>query len=144
SWATRATATPSTARQGSTVALAAEVTSPTSVEGAVYVAVVNPARRTIYQQIFAGQTLAAGQRATYQMSVQIATTAATGTYVVRVGVFSSDGRSLYHWNSNAGSFSVVARTANGEPLLPEDEAGLDLSSADGSRTPATAVLRVTR
>ncbi|MBI4506969.1 MAG: hypothetical protein HY691_15675, partial [Chloroflexi bacterium] len=107
SFSSSATATPATPTPGSTVTLTAEVTSTTSVDAIVYVGVFSSGGAEVFQQIIENQTLAAGQRASYPLSFQAPQT--TGTYVVKIGVFSSpDARTLFHWNDSAGSFSVVA------------------------------------
>jgi hypothetical protein len=68
--------------------------------------IYNSAGQKVAQNPIGGQTFAAGQARDYSWPFLVPTSFPTGTYTVRIGVFSGDWATLYTWNSQAASFSV--------------------------------------
>ena len=83
------------------------LTSQTSSTVLVDVEIYSPAGQKVYQQAFSNQSFAAGQSQTYDVTWNVATTAPTGIYTVKVGIFSNDWKTLYSWNNNAIVFTVI-------------------------------------
>jgi hypothetical protein len=81
------------------------------MSGLIDVEVYGPNGTKVYQQVYDNQAFAAGQTRTYQPTWTVPTTAAAGTYTVKIGVFGAgDWDPLYAWNTAAASFSVSTMT----------------------------------
>ncbi|HKY50942.1 MAG TPA: hypothetical protein VJP45_06780, partial [Candidatus Limnocylindria bacterium] len=79
---------PTSVAAGGTVSITSRVTSATAATAIVSLYVYAPDGTTqLDQQWFENQVFAAGQERTYTVTWPVPSTAATGTYVVKVGVF---------------------------------------------------------
>jgi hypothetical protein len=72
----------------------------------VDIEVYNPSGSKVFQQFYDNQTFSAGQQRSYSSSWSVPTTAAQGTYTVKIGVFRVGWDTLYSWNNNAAQFVV--------------------------------------
>ena len=68
--------------------------------------IYDPQGRKVGQQVFTGQSFAAGQTRSYTLSWPVAANRRTGTYIVKIGIFNGSWSTLYLWVSSASSFSV--------------------------------------
>jgi hypothetical protein len=101
-FATNASAAPPSVTPGGTVNLTALVTSATATDALVDIEVTAPdGVTTVYQVWFDNQTFAAGEQRTYPAVWRVPTTAAIGTYALKVGVFAPAWAVLYSWSSPA-------------------------------------------
>ncbi|MGZ5380066.1 MAG: Ig-like domain-containing protein, partial [Mycobacterium sp.] len=105
-YTTSATATPSTVRVRNAVQLGIVVTSAVARSALVDVEVYGPTGVKVFQRAWDGQSFAAGQQRSYTASWSVPSNAATGRYVVRVGIFKPGWAGLYHWNSSAAQITV--------------------------------------
>ncbi|MBF6599352.1 MAG: hypothetical protein IVW36_02440 [Dehalococcoidia bacterium] len=71
----------------------------------VDIEVYGPSGRVL-QDVRTNQGFTAGVTRSFTMSWPVPADAAAGAYTVRVGIFSADWRTLYHWNSNAAVITV--------------------------------------
>ena len=60
----------------------------------------------IAQQIFHGQSFAAGEARDYRWDFGVPASFADGLYVVKVGVFSAGWSALHAWDDQAATFQV--------------------------------------
>ncbi|HUO56498.1 MAG TPA: hypothetical protein VMU27_03650 [Candidatus Paceibacterota bacterium] len=96
---------PSTAATGQAVAMNVSVADQDgSVANAtIDIEVYNSAGTRVYQKFYGEQNFGAGQSQSYSASW---TPPGTGTYTLKVGVFSGDWSTLYTWNNSAATISV--------------------------------------
>ena len=99
-----ATAAPNPVVQGNSTAVTATVadTAHTLSNGIVQVVVVDPSGNTVASQNFTGQSFAASQSQTYNLTF---VPASAGTFVVEIGVFSTTWQ-LWSWNASAAAVTV--------------------------------------
>ena len=99
-----ATVSPNPATQGSgtTVTTTVRDTANTLANGIVQVLVADPGGNTVASQNFTGQNFSTGQSQTYTLAF---TPSISGTFRVRVGVFSSTWQ-MWSWNDSAATFVV--------------------------------------
>lgn len=104
-FASSATASPNPVSAGTTTTISAPVTCNSGAlnNGIVDLEIYNAAGSRVAQQFWAGQSFTNGQTATYQMNWATNT---TGTYTIKVGVFTTDWAENLHWNNAAGTFTV--------------------------------------
>ena len=88
------------------MAINASVTSATAESVLVDIEVYGPTGAKVYQEYFDSQVLAAGETRSYPITWAIPGNAATGTYRVKIGIFSPGWGTLYEWNDSASQFSV--------------------------------------
>jgi hypothetical protein len=98
----------------------------------------------VYQNFMQGQTVSAGQTASFQNSW---TPSSTGTYTVEEGVFSDDWSENLAWNSTAATISVQNQAAPSSPTTPApvSTASLGATAANLTATvgtPATITAQV--
>lgn len=106
---TTASVTPGSVAKGQTVALSASLQSSTNATNMIVdLELYNAAGAKVGQSISQGQNFSAGTAAQYRWSYTVPTTAATGKYTLKVGVFSANWSSMQYWNNAAASFSVTA------------------------------------
>jgi hypothetical protein len=72
----------------------------------VDIEVYDPSGAKVFQQAYDNQSFAAGQTRSYSTSWGVPTTAAAGSYSVKIGIFSTGWGTLYSWNNGAAVFSV--------------------------------------
>jgi hypothetical protein len=67
----------------------------------------NASGHRIAHNIFPAQSFAAGIANSYVREYPVPFTLAAGIYTFKIGVFSNDWQTLYHWTNDAGSFVVI-------------------------------------
>jgi fibronectin type 3 domain-containing protein len=104
-----ATATPSTVGAGSTTTINATIncTAGALSSGIVDLEVYNAGGTRVGQQYWTGQNFTAGQSTNYIWNWS---TTNTGTYTVKIGVFTSGWASNPHWNAGATTITVSSPT----------------------------------
>ncbi len=70
--------------------------------------IFSAAGQRIAQKIFTGQSVAAGVPTAFTWDFLVPPTLPTGTYTVKVGVFSGDWATLHKWDNQAASLTVSA------------------------------------
>jgi hypothetical protein len=68
--------------------------------------VYNSSNQKVFQQYTPGQTFGTGETRTYDYFWTVPANQPSGTYTVKVGVFSTGWGTLYMWNNSATTFSV--------------------------------------
>jgi hypothetical protein len=106
-----ATVTPSSVAASQNVSIVTSVSSSQASTVLVDVEVYDPASAKVFQQSWDNQAFSAGRTQTYTSSWTPSSTAAAGTYTVKVGVFTPGWGSLLAWNNGAATFSVSAAAA---------------------------------
>jgi fibronectin type 3 domain-containing protein len=101
-----ATASPNPVAQGTPTTITAAITDATGTlaNGIVQILVVDSGGNTVASQNFTGQSFTTGQKQTYTLAF---TAAASGSFTVRLGVFSATWQT-WHWNNAAASISVTS------------------------------------
>jgi hypothetical protein len=101
-----ATASPNPVAQGKTTTITATITDTTGTlaGGIVQILVVDAAGNTAGSQNFTGKDFSAGQSQQFTLAF---TAAYSGTYTVRLGVFSATWQT-WHWNNAAASVNVTS------------------------------------
>jgi hypothetical protein len=113
-WTITASASPSRAIPGATETIRVNVSSQVARSGLVLIEIVDPSGRRVKQATFQSQSFDPSAAKTYPVQWVVPRDAAGGTYTVRAGVFAPDGRTPYHWNSQAATFTVSrSNTAQG-------------------------------
>jgi endoglucanase len=104
------TVSPTSAAPGGSVSITMTVTASTASTAIVSLNVYAPGGITqLDQQWFENQIFTAGQQRTYTVSWSVPSTAASGTYVVKAGVFPPGwAPKHYNWWDPIGSFNVTA------------------------------------
>jgi hypothetical protein len=128
-----AAASPNPVAQGKPTTITATVTDTanTLTNGIVQILVADPGGNTVASQNFTGQNFAAGQVQNYTLSF---TPAASGTFRVRLGVFSATWQT-WHWNDTAASIVV-----NSSLAFSSSAAAAPASVAQGSGTSIQAIV----
>jgi hypothetical protein len=111
SFSAGASSSQSSVSPGSTVSLTASVTASANATALVDLELVSPSGTKVFQQAWDSQSFSAGQTRTFTASWSVPSTAATGTYSVKVGVFAPGWASVYTWNDNAAQVTVAASNA---------------------------------
>jgi hypothetical protein len=111
---TASNASPTVVSKGQTVKLAASVQSSAAAGGMIVdLEVYNAAGAKVGQTFYQGQNFAAGQSLQYAWLYQPPTTAATGKYTFKVGVFTPGWSADVYWNNGAATFALS--TTGGTP-----------------------------
>jgi hypothetical protein len=99
-----ASASPNPVAQGSPTTITAAITDSTGTlaNGIVQILVSDSGGNTVASQNFTGQNFTTGQKQDYTL---VFTPGASGTFTVRLGVFSSTWQ-MWHWNNAAASITV--------------------------------------
>ena len=92
--------------RGGAITITARVTSKYAGNALIDVEVYNPSGQRVYQRSWDAQSFTAGQTRSYRPTWTVPTSAATGTYIVKIGVFSPGWGTLHHWNDRAVTFTV--------------------------------------
>jgi uncharacterized protein YfaS (alpha-2-macroglobulin family) len=74
--------------------------------GLIDIEIYDPNGQKVAQKSFDNENFAANTTRKFSMSWTAPSNAATGTYTVRIGVFSPGWGTLYSWNSSAATFRV--------------------------------------
>jgi hypothetical protein len=106
SWTESASTSPTTVARGGTVTITSTVTAPKATTALIDVEVYSPSGAKVFQKYYDNQSFTAGQTRTYKVSWQTGSRAPTGTYTVKIGVFSTGWGTLYDWNDTAATFTV--------------------------------------
>ncbi len=129
---------PTKPRMGSTVKIAAAVTSSTTRTVLVDIEVYGPNGQRVYQQFFDNQSLTAGVSKTFNGSWAVPKNAQSGSYVIKVGVFASGWGSLLSWNDSLATFSLGGRMTT-QALTSGSTSGALLAAVSSSgHSPAFA------
>jgi hypothetical protein len=107
SFTSGASVSASTVARGSSDTITASITSATATSALVDVEVYDPSWHKVFQQFWDNQSFSAGQTRTFTASWSVPTSAATGNYTVMIGVFSTGWGTLYNWNGNAATLTIV-------------------------------------
>ncbi len=107
SYTTTATVSPGSVNRGGSETITVAVKSTTTRTALVDVEVYGPAGYKVFQKYYDNQTLTAGVAKTYTQTWTVPSTAATGTFTVRIGIFQPGWASLLKWNANAAQFKVT-------------------------------------
>lgn len=106
-FATTAGVSRSSLAPGASETITASVKSVTASTVLVDVEVYSPSGSKVFQQFWNSQSFAAGQTRTYSAMWSTPATLAAGTYVVKIGIFSTNWATLYNWNNNAATLSIT-------------------------------------
>ena len=102
-----ATASPSSVAAGDTASISTSVSSSQASTVLVDVEIYDPSGARVFQQFWDNQSFTANQTRAFTTSWSVPATAGTGSYTVKIGVFSPGWGSLYTWNNQAAVFSVT-------------------------------------
>jgi hypothetical protein len=105
-WLTKASTSQITASPGGTARATVNVTSEVARSALVDIEIYDPSGKKVKQFIFDGQAFAAGGTKTYPVQWNLPGNSTTGTYSIRIGVFSVGWGTLYHWNHYGATFQV--------------------------------------
>jgi len=106
-YTTTAGAGPTTVVAGQTTQIDASVTSASAGSVLVDVEVYSPTGGKVFQKAWDQQTFTAGQRRTFTTPWTVPSSAATGQYVVRIGIFTPGWGTCRHWNGSAAQVTVT-------------------------------------
>lgn len=112
---TGATVSPISVSRGGTVTIQATVTSATATTALVDVEVYDPNGARALRQFFDDQALPAGRSVTFPVSWAVGAAAPTGTYTVKIGVFTPGWGSVQNWNGDAARFAVDGSAPTSTP-----------------------------
>jgi hypothetical protein len=107
SYALKASVSPSKVADGGTAAITAFVTSDATSTALVDIEVYSPSGSKVFQRWFDNQSFSAGQARRYTVKWAIPVGTASGTYTVKVGVFSPGWGTVYQWNDAAARIVVT-------------------------------------
>jgi hypothetical protein len=111
-----ASAVPTSVTAGGSVNVTAVVTSLTAVSALVSVEIWDAGGVSAkYGASFDNQSFAAGQQRSYPITWQVPPSAATGPYIVVIGVYAPGWTTRYSWTNSAATFSVTAATPSPTP-----------------------------
>ena len=140
SFTTSSVVTPSSVTLGGTLSATNTVTGVTASTALVDIEIWAAGGTTAaYQVWFDNQTFAAGQQQTYTATWQVPTTAALGTYTVKLGVYGPAWAVRYTWVDPATTFSVTAPTPTPTPTLPPTPAPTVAPTPTTAPVPATSL-----
>jgi virginiamycin B lyase len=99
-------ATPAPVARAGTESIQTQVCSGSAATVLVDLEIYNAGGQKIAQNVFTGQSFTAGQTRAFTWNYAVSPALATGTYTVKVGVFSNDWSSLHAWDNQAATFVV--------------------------------------
>ena len=102
-----ASAAPTSLAAGTVVNVSSTTKSATSGSFLVDVQLFNPSGVRTYETWWPNEVFAVGQSKTYAFAWNCLSTSPTGTWTVKVGVFTNDWATLYSWNNSAATFGVT-------------------------------------
>ncbi len=101
------TATPNPVSRGQRLSVTTSATASAAASGIIVdVEVFNGSGARVGQQVLSGQSFTAGQSRSFTWKWKVPTSLATGTYTVKVGIFSGNWATLYQWNNQAATVSI--------------------------------------
>ncbi|HEX8966837.1 MAG TPA: hypothetical protein VF937_03090, partial [Chloroflexota bacterium] len=106
-YSTSATTSPTSVPRGSRVSVTTSVASANASSVLVDVEIYDPSGARVYQKWWNNQSFSAGQTRSFTTSWSVPTSAATGGYTVKVGIYRNGWGTLYNWNNAAALFSVT-------------------------------------
>jgi hypothetical protein len=107
SFSSSGSASPSSAPRGTSMSLTANVKSATATKALIDVEVYGPTGAKVFQQFWDNQTFISGQTRSFKVTWSVPASASTGSYTVKVGVFSTGWGALHNWNNNAVSMTIM-------------------------------------
>jgi hypothetical protein len=107
SYTSSASTSPTSVARGATVSITASVTSSIGSTALVDVEIYSPTGAKLAQRWWNNQTFVGGQPRSYSYTWSVPSTAMTGDYIVKIGIFKNGWTALYNWNDRAGVFSVT-------------------------------------
>src|SRR5207244_4434678 len=107
SYTTGASVSPSTVMRGANVSVTALVKSATASSALIDVEVYDAAGTKVFQQAWDNQAFGADQTRTYRSNWSVASTATSGSYTVKIGIFGTGWFAFYAWNDRATAFTVI-------------------------------------
>jgi hypothetical protein len=135
-FASSAAVTPTSVAPGGIAAITVSVTSGTPMTGLVDVEVYSSAGAKAFQQFFDNEAFTTELTKTYAVSWPVPTTAAPGTYIVKVGIFSPGWGTLYSWNDSATQFAVTtAAQATATATIAATKTATPMATATQTSTP---------
>ena len=100
-------ASPTPVARGAVETIQTRVCSGTAASNIlVDLEIYNAAGQKIAQRIFTNQSFSAGETLSYTWSYVVEGTLPSGTYTVKIGVFSGDWSVLHKWENQAATFVV--------------------------------------
>ena len=96
----------SSVNAGGSIKLTTRVSSTAKGKALVDVEIYGPDGTKVFQKVYDNQSFSAGSTKQWSSSWSIPRSAITGTYMVKVGVFSPGWGTLYEWNDAATTFTV--------------------------------------
>jgi hypothetical protein len=100
-------AAPNPVARGQSVTITTAVRATAPASGIVVdLEIYDPQGRKVAQQVFSGQSFAAGQTRSYTWTWPVGANRERTTYTIKIGVFSAGWSTLHLWENAAGSFSV--------------------------------------
>ncbi|HZQ35580.1 MAG TPA: hypothetical protein VFD32_06580 [Dehalococcoidia bacterium] len=96
-----------TLKVGARQTVTASVTSATACTALVDVELYSPSGQKVFQKLWDTQSFAAGQSSAFSLTWAVPAGAPTGSYTVKVGVFSAGWGQLYTWDDTAATFTVT-------------------------------------
>jgi hypothetical protein len=106
SFSTSATTSASSVTRGSSVSVTVSVRSVSASTVLVDLEIYTPSNTKAYQGSWDSQPFAAGQTRTFTSTWAVPTTAATGSYTVKIGIFKPSWTGLYSWNNGAALMKI--------------------------------------
>ena len=117
SFTSSASESPLTLPAGSTVSTSVTTNSATAGSFLVDAQLFSPLGVRTYETWWANESFAAAQSKTFAFPWTVPGTSSTGTWTVKIGVFSNDWATMYHWNNGAGTFAVTAAAPTVAPTV---------------------------
>ena len=139
-YTTSATVSPASVSPGATANIAAVVSSQIASKALVDIEVYNGGGTKLFQQYFDNQTFTAGAPRTFTSPWAVPAGQPSGTYTVRLGIFSVGWGALLDWNNSAAQFTVGATTTTTKPTTTTTKPTTTTSSTTTSTTiPASSL-----
>ncbi len=109
-YTTSATVSPASVSPGATANIEAVISSASGSKVLVDIEVYNAGGSKVFQQYFDNQTFTAGAARTFTSPWAVPAGQPTGTYTVRLGIFTPGWGTLLDWNNSAAQFTVRPTT----------------------------------